>query len=267
MMNDPELVTAAWLDRLTPEKHIAVLKGPFGTRMHGWVAGHVTYLRWNRISLLGTTATNTASMFFLDFGDTLFAVTAAHAYDAYLEAKKKSVHRVNCQIENMPFDLESRLADRGTSKALDIATFEISRDELATIGKHAVSARSWPPPVAVEGQEVFLAGFSCPSGLWAGWRATTFGLYVGQTPITKVTDERVVCAFEPEFWMAPEHAPLPPEGFDTANLCGGPLLIPVENDGQWQFALGGVISDAVFNDAVYAVPARLIHADGRIGPS
>ncbi len=267
MMNDPEFITAAWLNRLAPEKHIAVLKGPFGTRMHGWVAGHVTYLRWNRVSLLGKTTTNIASHFFLDFGDTLFAITEAHAYDAYLDAKKKSGNRLNCQIENMPFDLESRAAGRCGSKALDIATFEISRHELATIGKHAVSARTWPPPVPVEGQEVFLAGFSCHSGLWAGWQPMSCGLHVGQTTITKVTDERVACAFEPEFWMAPEHAPLPPEGFDTANLCGGPLLIPVENDGQWQFALGGVISDAVLNEAVYAVPARFIHPDGRIGPS
>ena len=266
MMNDPECIMAAWLDSPAPEKHIAVLKGPFGTRMHGWVAGHVTYLRWNRTSLLGTMAANTASVFFLDFGDTLFAVTAAHVYDAYLEAKKRSGNRLNCQIENMPFDLEPRFAGRGESKELDIATFEISRDELATIGKHAVSARSWPPPVAVEGQEVFLAGFSCPSGNWAGWRPTSFGLYVGQTPITKVTDERVECAFEPEFWMAPEHASLPSAGFHTANLCGGPLLIPILNDGQWQFALGGVIADAVFNKAVHAVPARFINTDGRIGP-
>src|SRR5258708_2900502 len=80
-------VTAAWLNSLSGEERAAFLGGGWATRMHQWATNHVSYIWWNRQTLLGTRATNNASVFFLELGSELFAVTAAHVFDAYCNDK------------------------------------------------------------------------------------------------------------------------------------------------------------------------------------
>jgi hypothetical protein len=60
---------------------------------------------------------------------------------------------------------------------------------------------------------------------------------------------------------------LPPQGFDLGGISGGPLLIPMDTDGVWNFYLGGVISEAHTSRAyetVVSVPAHFIAEDGTI---
>lgn len=233
--------------------------------MHRWAASHVTFLCWNRRTLVGTRAINSATVFFLRLDDRLFAVTAGHVLDGYQEAKAKSGKSITCQIGNIPFDPISRLRSRGTNKDIDVAIFDLTWEELARIGKQAVLGAPWPPTAPSIGQGVFLVGFPAKLRFWLDPRSISFGLYSGFAPISQITETELTSAFEREFWVSSEGERLPPHGLDLGGLSGGPVLLPLEHDdGTWDLALAGVITHAVFNEVVYAMRAELIRADGAL---
>jgi hypothetical protein len=233
--------------------------------MHTWAASYVTYFRWATPTISGPRITN-GSVFFLDLGGRLLAVTAAHVYHGYLAAKR-SANRILCHIENVEFDPEQRL--RGLRDNVDIATFDFTYDELRRIGKQAlvVDGKSWPPPHPFSGQGAFLAGFPGTSRFWIDQRSISFGLYIGKAIINTASDQRITCPFEREYWIDVLGHGLPPQGLDLGGISGGPLLIPMDQDGVWWFHLGGVISEAHTSkdyETVVGVPAHFIAPDGTI---
>jgi hypothetical protein len=261
----PEQITGAWLNGLSPEQRIEVLRGPFGRRMHTWAGSHVTYIRWAATSPFGTRIRN-GSMFFLDLGGRLLAITAAHVYREYLSTKRRN-RRVACYVQNVEFDPELQL--RGQRDGIDVVTFDFNYDDLTRIGKQALVAgdKSWPPPHPFSGQGAFLAGFPAASRLWIDWRSISFGLYVGSLRINTASDRQITCPFEREYWIDATGRGLTPRGFDLGGLSGGPLLIPMDVDGVWNFELGGIISEArtsVDYETVVSVPAHFIAPDGSI---
>jgi hypothetical protein len=265
MIDLPSKITGAWLNALSPADRIEVLRGSFGRRIHTWAASHVTYIRWATTSLFGTKITN-GSIFFLMIGERLFAITARHVYDGYLLAKRK-FPRLKCYIANEEFDPEQRL--RGYCTSIDIVTLDVSFDELKRIGKQALVAdvASWPPPHPMAGQTATLAGFPGVSRLWTNWRSISFGLYVGSPGINSVSDRKITCPFEREYWVDTLGNGLPPRGFDLGGISGGPLLMPMEVDGVWNLHLAGVISEARTSrdyETVVSIPAHFIAADGSI---
>jgi hypothetical protein len=106
----PQPVTAAWLNSLSDADKIEFARSDWVTQLHRRASQHVTFLCWNRLSLLGTRVISNASVFFLAHGGRTFAVTASHVYDAFVAAKTISRRRIACQIGNLPFDLEVRAA-------------------------------------------------------------------------------------------------------------------------------------------------------------
>jgi hypothetical protein len=95
----------------------------------------------------------------------------------------------------------------------------------------------------------------------------SFGLYTALPRINSASDRQITCPFEREFWIDAMGRGLPPRGFDLGGLSGGPLLIPIENEGVWNLFLGGVISEAHSShdyETVVSVPAHFIAWDGSI---
>lgn len=262
----PPRLTGAWLNGLSPEERIEVLRGSFGQRMHAWAASHVTFFWWARRSLFGRSIVRNGSVFFLIIGERLFAVTAAHVYHGFLAAKAKAGGRIVCRIGNVLFDPEARL--HGLREGIDIATFDFTYDELAKTGKQAivVSPDAWPPPHPFSEQAAILAGFPGASRLWLDPRSISFGLTIGMQPINIASDRSITCPFEREYWVDTTDHGLIPKGFDLGGISGGPLLLPMEVDGCWHMQLGGVISEAPSKDieTVVSVPAHFIAADGTI---
>jgi hypothetical protein len=264
MMEPPRLVTAAWLNGLSEKERAEFLAGGWANRMHQWAGSHASYIIWSR-RLVGTRTTNNASVFFLQFGSDLVAVTAAHVLDQFQIAKERSPRSIVCQIGNVRFDPAERLRSRGSRKEIDIATFNISRRELYRIGKQAIIGDQWPPLRPTLGQAVFIVGFPGTLRFWLNTRSITFGLHSGLQPVTQITDHEVICAFEREYWVPSEGERLPPAGLNLGGLSGGPLLLPLENEGQWHLVLAGVISQAVFNEVVYSTRADFIRSDATVG--
>jgi hypothetical protein len=235
--------------------------------MHTWAGSHVTFFRWATPSILGPRIRN-GSAFFLDIGGRLLVVTAAHVYHGYREAKRKA-RRVRCHIGNAEFDPDDRLV--GLGQNVDIATFDFTYDELRSVGKGkqalvVADPASWPPPHPFSGQGAFLAGFPGASRLWLTSRSVSFGLYTASPRINSASDRQITCPSEREHWIDPMGHGLPPLGFDIGGISGGPLLIPMDIDGVWNFHLGGVISEAHTTgyETVVSVPAHFIASDGTI---
>jgi hypothetical protein len=259
-------ITPSKLNAMTLEDRVKVLTELF-PQMDIWASHHVSYFRWNRRTLVGTTALSNGSCFFLDFSDRLFLVIAAHVYDGYLADKEKSGKaNIICHIENIPLDPEARL--RGYSRALDIATFEFSYDELSKMGKQAIQGSPWPPPDPIPELAVWFGGFPGVSRLWLRPNAVSFGLCMGHVPITTVTDRQITCRFERQHFISVESRRTAPVGMDLGGMSGGPLLLPLgTEEGEWHFCLGGVISEARSGadfETVVAVRAHFINQDGSI---
>lgn len=259
----PEIVSSAWLNSLTPNQRIEFLKSGWAAKMHAWVSSHVCWLSWQRRTLLGTTSVNNGSAFFLDTGDRLFGVTAAHVIDGYVAEKARS-HRTVCQLGNLQIDPEERLISKGDRDIVDIATFRVSRDEVARLGKQAVLAAPWPPAVPAPGHAVFIAGFPGAKRLWLSGNALSFGLFSWSGPITKVSDREIVCAFDRDFWVPSDGGSPPPTHLRLGGLSGCPALLPIERGGSWDLSLGGVVSTGVFDEVLYATRPAFIRLDGTI---
>jgi hypothetical protein len=265
-MKIPEKITPNSLKAMSAEDRAEVLKILIA-RMDPWAVSCVSYFRWNRRTLVGTTAISNGSCFFLDFSGRLFLVTAAHVHDGYLEAKEKSgKNNIVCHIENILFDPEARL--HAIDRNLDIAIFDFSYDDLIKMGKQAVETVHWPPPAPSADSAVFFGGFPGNSRFWLGASAVSFGLYMGHTPITTITDRQITCRFDREAFIPVAGLKTPPPGTDLGGMSGGPLLVPLgTEEGVWHYCLGGVITQAQMSkdfEIVVAVRAHFINSDGTI---
>lgn len=206
-------------------------------------------------------------MFFLDCGRGPFAVTADHVYEKYLEDSERT-GTDNAQIANVgDFNLKERLIARGKNYGVDIATFQITPDEIAA-GKRAARGIDgpWPAPPNA-GEAVYIGGFpACERDRIAG-KDFSFGLHSAIVQLTSFTEHQLCCQFEREHWFDVRGIGLPQVGYDHGGMSGGPMLQPIFKDGAWDWQLAGVISEAVSVqdfERVTAVRAHFILPDGRL---
>jgi hypothetical protein len=265
----PAPYTPEWLNSLADEEKKAIVGGEFGRRMHDSGGSRVTWLYWRgapRI-LRAPPIERNGSAIILDCGRGLFAVTAGHVLEQWLADRNKT-QRIGCQIGNVPFDLADRLIDTGTNRGIDIATFRITPDEVAQLGKQVVigSGGAWPPPPK-PGEVVYLGGFLGSQRRTVGPNEISFGLHSAMTPVTDFTEHQIRCRFNRRYWVDPRGLGLPLPGYNLGGLSGGPLLSPIYIDGEWSWRLAGVISEANMSreyEVVTAVHADFIRPDGQI---
>lgn len=106
--------------------------------------------------------------FFMDAGEGVFAVTAAHVL-AGLEGDRASHNVIAVQIgRELPLDFERAHAVIDRNDDLDIATFKISAAEVASLGKTVLTGSqiAWPPDPPQEGRGVYFSGFAGQATLW-----------------------------------------------------------------------------------------------------
>ena len=200
-----------------------------------------------------------------------FAVTAGHVFFAYQNAKG-TAREIECKLGNVPFEPEATLICYHES--LDIATFRLSEQEFEQINTPMVTAGPphWEPLNPTVGNFAFFAGYPENSR-----RATSSGdfstaPYFAMPKITSVSDRQIACRLDREKLIGLGGSELPPVGYSTSGVSGGPLLLPtLVRDSEVESAiwrLGGVIvqeaEGAMFEQFV-AVREHYIHSDGRIG--
>jgi hypothetical protein len=208
------------------------------------------------------------SAFLVDFGQGIFAVTAAHVFTEYLEAKE-SAEEIGCQLGNVLFEPERRVI--GCRQDLDVATFRVSPPEADQINKSTVKPDPprWEPLMPAAKNFAFFAGFPAQTrGMSPTGNFFATAPYFAMPPITGVTDRQITCRFEREKMLDLGGSGLPSPGYDIGGVSGGPMLMPtlVKGGVIWRFA--GVIIEAAAGtlfEQVVTVRAHYIHPDGRIG--
>jgi hypothetical protein len=156
-----EMFTPERLNAMSMAERTSAAVKAFSLRRHNDAAEHVLWWLWRTQEkhALAALQPRQGSMFFLDCGRGPFAVTAAHVFDEFLGDRQ--THRVrSCQIGNLGFNPEERLIASGTHQRIDIATFRVTPEEIATTGKRIVQGTdgAWPAPPNV-GEAVFFGGF------------------------------------------------------------------------------------------------------------
>jgi len=121
------------------------------------------------------------TVFFLNTGTSTFAVTAAHVVQEYFnDSKYPDVHAsIACHGKRpLRIPLGDRIID--ASAEIDIATFDISHDEVDYLGRTVLQGhvREWPPKSAQVDRPAIYCGFP---GL--GRRPTGQGVVFGSVPM------------------------------------------------------------------------------------
>ena len=245
-----------------------LLAGPFGKQLFKTAMDYVSPLFWGVPEKNEKSIFHNGSAFALNCGSGPFIVTAAHVYEGYLQDKVEHDDMV-CQLGNLSFNLEDRLIDCHDSKILDIATFEISEDELKALNKNVLtgSNNNWPPRRAIVDEGVFFAGFPGIERIETDIQECNFGLYASLTPVSSVSERHVGCAFEREEMIDVLGYGIPKEGYDIGGISGCPMLVLEESDsGVFSWFLGGVIYNASteLGEIIFAHHADYIMPDGKL---
>jgi hypothetical protein len=259
-----------WLNALSDTEKQSLPVRNFSRSLHDHGCAHVAWLLWSTQEREKPTPLEyrQGSMFFLDCGKGPFAVTAGHVFEQFVS--DRALRRVRgVQIGNVGFNPEERLIAWGRDKKIDIATFRITPEEIARIGKKVVPGAdaAWPPPPDLR-EAVFFGGFPGCERIEVAPMEFSFGLHSAMTPLTDFTDYQLGCRFDRQYWVDVRGLGLPPVGYDLGGVSGGPMLQPVYQGRVWGWRLVGVISEAIMEqdfERITAVRAHFILPDGRIG--
>jgi hypothetical protein len=264
------LAPTEYFNALSDEDKKRVLSNGLGINLlHSGLAFAVP-LWWLCEDQAGNFRLRNGSAFLADYGQGIFAVTAAHVLSEYREAKM-TARAVVCQLGHALFDPETQLIS--CRDDLDIATFRVSASDAKQIDKPAVlpDPPNWEPLSPAVGNFAFFAGFPAQTrGMTSSGNFVT-APYFAMPPITSVTEHQISCRFDREKMIDLGGSGLPPPGYDVGGVSGGPLLIPtIVREGVegviWR--LGGVIVQAARGELfeqIVAVRGHYIQPDGCIG--
>jgi len=238
------------------------MSADFGSELIQLAVAHMTHFTFGIVNSTGHAQIQSATCFLVKTPSNLLVVTAKHVISKYREALGED-SRTICQIGNLPFEPNARLIGMGTKA--DIATLSITEGELRAIGKLPISL--WPPePPDGDDRGVLLAGYPAKERIMDGPRTGSFGIYTAAAIAQRTTDWQLSCKVEWDNVQGiPKLGGLPPKGFDTGGMSGGPVLTIRERSGTLSFPLAGVISEGHSAwDTIIADRADFIRADGSI---
>ncbi len=259
---------------MTQERAVDLVSGNYGKETIRQIANYVAPIFWVKRAEDGSCEVNNGSIFFVDAGNGLFAVTAWHVFDKYQAAKESSSEISSCQIgpntfgapgrEFVPFDLDTRLIDCDADA--DIATFQVLPEEMDAIGSTVLTA--WPPMTPEKDLGIGFAGFPGRARQFVNPQTLEFGVYSALSVATEINDRLISCQIQHEYIVDVPGFPGIPGEFDTQGLSGGPLLTHVEKNGIYYWCLGGVIREASNKwEIIFASRADRLEADGTISPA
>lgn len=185
----------------------------FHRELFGTVQQSTSVLSWGNSGRVS----NNGSVFFIDTGKVLMAVTARHVYHAYVEAALKAPHL--CYIDNLPFDPIRTFLSEG--KDVDIATFRITPAELKTLGELTMP---WPPIIPEPGKSVILAGWPGVGRSSPAPAKVHFRCYIAMFGVDNVNDLSISMMKPPNSELVDIVGKgLPPAQFDIGGMSGGPI--------------------------------------------
>ncbi len=202
---------------------------------------------------------NNGSMFFVDSGKALFAITARHVYDHYFELSKRRRFMSPCRIDDLPFDPIERLLCLGKGR-IDIATFRFTRDELNRINRFPIT---WPPTAPEKDEFALFCGIP-GEGRSQNQTIATFTHFVGKLRIDNVS-EATLSFHRPSNDRLSDITGkgLPPEDLRMGGMSGGPMTVLRDSAEGKIWTLAGVVCEGN-STFIQGTRADLIRDNGSI---
>lgn len=236
---------------ISEEQAINLCKGDYGKETLKQIAHFAAPIFWEYRGVKGDLRQNNGSIFFVNAGKGIFAVTAKHVFDGYLEKFNKSIitdfgiipdnyRSPGREIINIP--IHERLIDDDPD--LDIATFSVTESEMEEIGSHVITA--WPPKTPELGFGIGLVGYPGHERTIQGFKEICFSPFPVLGVPDDITDRFITIQFDEEFVVETPGFYTAPPGYETPGMSGGPLLTHCVTKGGISFwRLGGVITKDV----------------------
>lgn len=227
----------------------------------------------------GSETISGGSVFFLNTGSNLFAVTAAHVVKACLAAGSRPGF-VQCMIGRhgapaFAFDLPGRIID--LHEEIDIATLRFDAAEVAAIGRTVLTGfqAAWPPRLAPSGHFVTYAGFPGVGRRTLGPKELSLGLVSMAGCVTSAHEACISIQIVREDLAQVHGEQAMPEDFNFGGMSGGPVLEIVQRGAFRGWVLAGIIFQGpnpsgdpreliAGLEIIRARPAHFILADGRL---
>lgn len=209
---------------------IALMSGGLGKAEVELAASFTAPLFWLLRGKHGETIKN-GSVFFLDAGEGVFAVTASHVLEECL-ADSRSRSFVQCMIggngDTLPIHIGDRIID--ANHDLDIATFRVTEEEVRATGHTVLTGfqKTWPPPLPQKDKGVVYCGYPGKCREVLAPREISFGCFGSGAIATSVNENSISVQIEREHLIPVLGEGMVPENYDFGGISGGPLIAIVQ---------------------------------------
>ncbi len=236
-------------------------------------------LFWTLRDSSGNETVKGGSLFFLDTGEGVFAVTAAHVVATCREDSRspkfvQSMIGSNCGV-SLPIHLGDRIID--AHEDIDIATFRVTREEIQYIGRIPLTGcqKTWPPRLADVDGGVTYCGFPGYGRRSLAPRLRSFGSVPMTGSAASAHETCVSIQIERDKLIRVLGDEEMPENFDFGGMSGGPVLAIVQTGTLRSWRPAGVIfqgpnpsgdpAESIRGlEIIRARPVHFINSDGTL---
>lgn len=196
---------------------------------------------------------------FIDNGNGVVAVTAAHVLEAYLAAKSADPSIV-CQLGSITYNPESHIID--IDRRLDVATFSVSSVVVGGSGSSPCRPLGWPPPAVATGDILLCGGY--PGAIRKEHPATADLPFQWFLASATTSNEKIALTLD----LDDCHVPLtgaPLTNLELGGMSGGPVYKYISTSPLERIELVGFIYE--FQSAfglLFARPAHFLDEAGRV---
>ena len=221
------------------------------------------------------------SMFLLNTGTRVIAVTAAHVVEECLQDTKSSAF-VQCMVGSklghpVPFFLGDRLID--AHRGIDIATFWLTPAEIRQTGLEVLAGfyyPLWPPRLPQIDRGVTYCGFPGNGRRWLAPKEISFGCVAMAGVVSNCSENSLSVQIEREHLSQVLGNEAMPENYDFGGISGGPVLAIIQTPTIRSWMPAGVIfegpnpGNATDQQAIAGLeiirarPMHFIKADGML---
>jgi hypothetical protein len=226
------------------EEAKAVIRGGLGKAELEFIASVTAPLFWILRRSDGTEQVKSGSVFFLDAGKGVFAVTASHVVEECLNDTRAPTF-VQCMIgghgRTAYFHLGDRIID--AHHDIDIATLRVSRNEVELTGHTVLTGyqKAWPPRLPEVDRGVTYCGFPGIGRRWLARREISFGCVAMGGIATSSHETTISIQVERENLLQVFGDEQMSENFDFGGMSGGPLIAIVQTPTLRSWMPAGVV--------------------------
>lgn len=263
--------------QLSKEEAVAIIRNGLGEFELTNVTSFCAPLYWvigRRAD--GSPIARNGTAFFLDPGPGVFGVTACHVIHGWMRDQRAGAGPLCIATNGNPLEIKWPNRVIATHSAIDVATFRISAEEVAQLGKTVLTGyqKTWPPKPPAKNCGIYYCGYPSAGTNPLSPGALSFGAVRGSGVATSINDRDVVTLFEREYWLPDPIHGAPPPNFDFSGISGGLMLTVIQTTIR-SWALSGVIyegpstsqlpGEAISNfEVIRARRANFICPDGRL---